>query len=501
MLNSIKKTISPVLTTPALTTGAGVFVLFIIFFWNSIGDWVSLWNTDQTYSHGILIPFLTLYLIWQKKELLINSSLKPAYSLLIALSLTLSLWLLASITDTKTIELTLLPLIFIFAFTSIIGYQSSFIIIAPLLFLLLATPIWSILTPVLQKMAVISNEAALKLTGIPTYIVGTKISIPAGNFEIEGGCSGLKYLVATLALGAFYALSNFNKLKPIFIILGLSIAFSIVLNWVRIYILILIGEYTNMQSSLMHDHDNFGWILYGVGLLPLFLLIKKITNNSPDNETSNNKISDTDTNTKKLQKYFPVLPVLLILSTALFSNYLENKTPLVLEKIPTPLAVSPWAGPIFENKWKPEYKGASIEKNLLYIGTNGKSDITLSIFYYGKQSQDMELINELNSISAPQTINSQDILKNNQFDFIENIITTSDNKLRIVFYWFHINGKNTIKPAFAKLLQAKELLSGKATSSLISVSTECNNYCDKKRIELNYFIKQHKTHIFNSLKI
>ena len=499
MLNSIKKAIAQFLSIPALTTGAGIFVIFIIFFWNSINDWVALWSEDKTYSHGVLIPFLTLYLIWQKKELLIKSSLKPAYSLLLALSLTLVLWLLASITDTKTIELTLLPLIFIFAYTSIIGYQSSFIIIAPLLFLLLATPIWSILTPVLQKMAVISNEAALTLTGIPTYIVGTKISIPAGNFEIEGGCSGLKYLVATLALGAFYALSNFNKLKPVFLIIGLSIVFSIVLNWVRIYIIILIGEYTDMQSPLMNDHDNFGWMLYGAGLVPLFLLIKKVTKNFSDNEKSIKNTSDTDT--KNIQRYFPALPILLIVITAIFSNHLESMTPHSFENIPAPQAISPWAGPIYENKWKPDYKGATIEKNLLYIGTNEKPDITLNIFYYGKQSQGSELINELNSISSPHMIKSQDILENKEFDFIENIVTTSDNKLRIVFYWFHIDDKNTIKPAFAKLLQAKELLSGEATSSLISVSTECSNQCDQKRTELNNFIKKHKTHIFNSLTI
>lgn len=499
MLTSVKKYIPPALTTPAFTTGAGVFALFIIFFWNSVADWVTLWNTDPTYSHGLLIPFLTLYLIWQNKELLINSSLKPAYSLLIPLGLTLTLWLLASITDTQTIELTLLPFIFIFAYTSIIGYRASLVIIAPLLFLVLATPIWSVLTPLLQKLAVISNEAALKLSGIPTHIVGTQISIPAGNFEIEGGCSGLKYLVATLALGAFYGLSTFNKLKPVFLILVLSIVFSIILNWVRIYIIILVGEYSNMQSPLIKDHDNFGWLLYGVSLVPFYLIIKRIMKNTASDEKGISNVSVNETiNT---QRYFPILPAALILVTASFSIYLENKTPLMLEKIPTPLAVYPWAGPILENKWKPEYKGATIEENLLYLGTDKKPDITLSIFYYGKQSQDVELINQLNSISAPQTLKSQDILKNNQFSFIENIITTSENKLRIVFYWFHINGKNTIKPAYAKLLQANELLSGKSTSSLISVSSICNTHCDEERTELDRFIKKHQTHIFKSLTI
>ncbi|MCK5335172.1 MAG: EpsI family protein, partial [Gammaproteobacteria bacterium] len=476
------------------------FTLFVVFYWSSINNLFKLWDTDPTYSHGLLVPFLSIYLIAQKNKSLTSIALKPAPLLLLPLVLTVFLWLLASITDIRVIEITLLPLIFFFAYTSIIGYKSSLVLATSLLYILFAVPIWSLLTPYLQSMAVFINELALQLNGIPTNIKNNTVSIPAGTFKIESGCAGTGYLVVTLTIGGFFSLSNFKRIKPALILLAASFILPIIFNWIRIYIIILIGHFTDMQSPLISDHNNFGWILYGISLIPLFYLAKQLVK-AEDKKQQRQLIDNQPDILKYLYpKFFILIPVILIISAPALTTYLSNSRPDTLQETPLPKAEAPWLGPIYFNDWTPKYRGASIETNRLYIGMNKAPDISLHIYYYGQQTQDSELINKLNTITDDDMIESQKIFTFENHNIIENIII-SNSKKRLVWYWYYVNNKNIVSPIIAKLFQARELISGKASSSLIALSTECDNQCNKKKLTLTDFLEKHHSQIIDSLSM
>ncbi len=498
MLNIMKKDFRISIPAPAIMTGVGLLLIFTLFYWNSIGNLAELWNSNETYSHGFLVLALIIYLLSLQNKPLSHLLLKPAPLFLIPLSLTISLWLLASITDTKTIELTLLPFIFIFAYLSIIGYKASYLLLATLIYIIVAVPIWGILIPFFQSMAVAVNEFSLRLIGISTFIKDTTVTIPAGTFEIEGGCAGIRYLVVTLALGGFFALLNFRHLKSAVILMAFSFIIPVIFNWIRIYSIILIGHFTEMESSLVDDHKGFGWVLYGFSLIPLFFIAQKImqTENKEEIPQNQNAISSNT----PYPKYFIVLPLVLMLSAPAFIYYLNNSKADILTEIETPKAESPWTGPIYTNEWHPNYKGASIEINKLYVGTKNIHDISLHIYYYGTQSQDRELINELNNITKPHMIKSKQIITLEKYSITENIIIDHNNEKRAVWYWYFVNNKNTTKPIVAKLLQSKELITGKIRSALISVSIKCQLDCINERSFLEKFLKKHDTNIFNSLK-
>jgi len=57
----------------------------------------------------------------------------------------------------------------------------------------------------------------------------------------------------------------------------MTILGALLTNWIRITALILIGEYTNMESSLMDDHNTFGWYLYVPFMIFLFWFGGKLT--------------------------------------------------------------------------------------------------------------------------------------------------------------------------------------------------------------------------------
>ena len=69
MTNLIKQHSKPLMA-------AVIFLLAYVptFMWM----WTRWWARDSYYSHGILIPFVTIYLIWQQKDELAQIPVKKA---------------------------------------------------------------------------------------------------------------------------------------------------------------------------------------------------------------------------------------------------------------------------------------------------------------------------------------------------------------------------------------------------------------------------------------
>lgn len=485
----------------ALKVAAGLFILFIIAYWNSLADLVHLWNTNETYSHGYIIPLIAAILIYRQNNRLKHVALDPSVALLIPLIGTLIIWFLAVITDTKVIELTVLPFIYVFAFMSMIGLKASRLIFAATLYLIYATPVWDLTVPLLQDIATYVNEFALRLLGLPILIEDTTVTTPAGSFEIEGGCSGVRYLIVTLALGTYYGLTHYKKVRNIIVLLAFSVLLPALSNWIRIYIIILAGHYSDMKSSLVGDHIWFGWVLYGISLIPLFYIARYIQKYDQENNESEEQEIDQAQATNNFKRNIFIMPIILIISISLFTNILKNREPKILNDINQPLAMQPWIGPIYSNGWQPHYQNASIEKHLLYLGQENQPDISLHIYYYAKQSQDSELINEFNTIADYHHIKHQQVIRFQNHDINENVLELPNGEFYLVWYWFNVNSENIAKPIFAKWYQALELLKGKATSSLIAVSIKCDNQCNNKKESIKKFLVLHGEKINESLKL
>src|SRR5690606_34589281 len=103
---------------------------------------------------------------------------------------------------------------------------------------------------------------------MPAIIDGNSIYIPFGHILIADGCSGLRYFVIALAIGYIISYLNRYNEKRLLVVLAAAAAIGLLANWIRIFILILVGYQSEMQSSLMGDHEMFGWILFGLLCLP-----------------------------------------------------------------------------------------------------------------------------------------------------------------------------------------------------------------------------------------
>lgn len=255
-----------------------LFVLLLVFLTISvliypqvISDWRTYSFDDGTYSHAYLIPFIMATLLWQQRNALIVR-FQPGYLIIMAC---VAIVLAISLTAQQiSVTRLLFPLYVIMLFCSLLKPTAGLIV--PLALLWFISPVWGSLTQPLQAIAVSITTFFMQLTSIPVYVDGNFIQIPQGVFEVAEGCSGLRYFIVSIALSTLLCHLQLRRLRNIFLISLCAIVGAILVNGVRIVLIIMIGYYSDMQSSIVHDHNMFGWFLYIPFIAALFYLAGKL---------------------------------------------------------------------------------------------------------------------------------------------------------------------------------------------------------------------------------
>ena len=254
-----------------------VSALFVLCYHEVISWWYVRCNSaDSYYSHGFLIPFVSGFLIWQKKNEL--AKINPDGSL----------WGLALIIFSVLIHI-LGTILYVFSvsgfsiFFLIIGIalfnygrQITRIILFPLVFTIFMFPLpLAFISKISFPMKILvakSGTLIVSLLGIPIHREGFHIMIPAGALLVGNPCSGLRSLISFLALGALFAyMINTSNLKK-WILFILAVPVALMSNIIRVPILILISHYWGLEAAAPESfwHDASGLFVFVLGFFLLF---------------------------------------------------------------------------------------------------------------------------------------------------------------------------------------------------------------------------------------
>ena len=204
----------------------------------------------------------------------------------------------------------------------ILLYRYHWRVIFPSAFLILIIPMWGPLVTILQNISVTAVNFMMGFTGIPTYVEDNLVSIPAGTFEIAGGCSGLRYFIVSIAISSLFVFLNMKNARNIAFFITIAIVGALITNWIRITLLIIIGDYTNMTSSLMNDHNNFGWYIFAPFMVILFIVGNYLT----DNDSTACEIKTTIAHFKINKIIILIIALgLFISSTTISKNFITDQ--------------------------------------------------------------------------------------------------------------------------------------------------------------------------------
>ncbi len=245
---------------------AGILSLY----WQSAWTMVEVWRRSDTFAHGFLVVPLALWLVWRNRRLIPWSEARPFWPALGGLAVAGFLWLLGDVASVVSAGQFAVVLMIQAAVVTLLGLRVGRALAFPLAFLLFAVPIGEFLQPWLIERTADFTVAALQVTGVPVYREGNSFMIPSGSWSVVEACSGVRYLIASLVVGTIYAHVQYASTKRRLAFIAASIAVPIVANWLRAYMIVMLGHLSGNRLAVGVDHLIYGWVFFGIVMLLLF---------------------------------------------------------------------------------------------------------------------------------------------------------------------------------------------------------------------------------------
>ncbi|MBI1398194.1 MAG: exosortase A [Betaproteobacteria bacterium] len=266
-----------------LAVGLAVAVVLAVF-WSSVSDLVHTWYVSGSYNHCFFVFPFSAWLIWKRRHLLNGRVLKPWLPGLALLGLVTVLWTAGYLAGVKSLRdlavVSVVPVLLV----TILGREFGRVMIFPLAFMFFAWPFGEIFIPTMIDWTADFTVTALRATGVPVLRQGNSFIIPTGEWSVVEECSGIRYLMASMTVGAFFAYITFRSNARRWFFLVLSVVVPLVANWLRAYFIVLLGHISQNRIATGVDHLIYGWIFFGIVMVCLFYVGSRMSDRFDDDE-------------------------------------------------------------------------------------------------------------------------------------------------------------------------------------------------------------------------
>jgi exosortase len=236
-----------------------------------IADLVTNWWQDPDYSHGFLVPVLSAYFVWQRRQCLVNG--QPHWGGLGVLLLGLAVLSLGHLGAEFFFMRVSMIVVIAGVITYIFGWHSLRRLAFPVVFLLCMIPpptiVLNLLTFPLQLLAAKASTFTLQLLQLPVYREGNVIFLPYVTLEVVEACSGIRSLMSllTLAVVLAYLTQQHTWKRTILVISAIPIA--LIANACRIWGTGILSYFYGAEAAAGFYHTFTGWLVFVVafGLL------------------------------------------------------------------------------------------------------------------------------------------------------------------------------------------------------------------------------------------
>ncbi len=254
-----------------------------------IGHMVQTWLHQEEYSHALLIPVISGYLLWQQRAQLVRLELHGSW-IGVGLVLFGALLQIAGVLATVDVVQQYGLLIAIYGLViALIGVRPAADLWAPLLLLALMIPLPQfLLSNFSSQLQLISSQIGvwfIRLFGISVFVEGNVIDLGGYKLQVAEACDGLRYLFPLMTLGFIMAyLFKVEMWKRVLLFLS-SIPVTILMNSFRIGTIGVMVEHWGQSMAEGFLHDFQGWAVFmtsaGVLLVEMMLLASIGKNRRP----------------------------------------------------------------------------------------------------------------------------------------------------------------------------------------------------------------------------
>jgi len=249
-----------------------------------LSDLVTRWHKQEEYSHGYFIPLISLWLLWRRRQAMIESRGQPSAWGLVALAAGAAMLVLGELSAIMI----LVQLAFLVFLVGLVlcygGISLTRLTLLPIAILLFAIPMpYFIESQLTWRLQLVSSQlGVLLLRGLDysVYLEGNVIDLGRYKLQVIEACSGLRYLYPLLSVGFLMAYMYPAALRWRALVLLSTVPITILTNSLRIAIVgVLVERWgTGMAEGFLHYFE--GWIIFiacQVILIVEIMLIERYT--------------------------------------------------------------------------------------------------------------------------------------------------------------------------------------------------------------------------------
>ncbi len=236
---------------------------------------------DSYYSHGFLILPISLYWIFQKRNLILSAEKKSEPAGFFILAIAAGIQIFSSVFRVYFISAFSFVFILFGMVYALYGKKVMKEIWFPIAFLFLMIPLpLLIISEITLKMKFFVSQIAtylLNLIGVKALRQGSYIYTKSAICIVGDPCSGLRSFLSFLCLGLVFAYSDRLQIwkKAVLVFAGFPLA--IISNVIRVFGMALIGEIYGMKlAEIKAVHDGAGILVFVIALVCFIAIRKKL---------------------------------------------------------------------------------------------------------------------------------------------------------------------------------------------------------------------------------
>jgi exosortase A len=427
--------------TPRLVLLAIACVAYVLLYGPTWLDMERVWRSSATYNHCYLIIPIALYFFYCSKTTAESASRSSngLWLPVLALFALQLIWLFGYAADVALLThlagvMTLQTLLWI-ALGNSNAKRHRFAIF----YLIFLVPFGEELSPLLQNITADHTVMLLQAVNIPVFRDGLYLATPVGLFEVAEACSGLRFLIAALAISVLFAYLHYNRIWKQVLFVVLMALLSVLANGVRAFMLVYIGEKTAMQYGFGADHFVYGWLFFGLVLLAGFWLGARFAD-------------PLQPLVRSTRQHFQLQPLSLKLISAAILLLLTLSYRLSLKVVVPPQTASTIKLAFATEKAYNTNWGIRFVNSLAASHRLDSAGTEYFIARYGNKQQNGELVNWQNMLFDKQLWQVQQRTVQPQFAVLQ--LKNLFNEYRTVLYWYQIDEHRTASTIKSKVLQA-----------------------------------------------
>lgn len=238
-------------------------------FWPAIEQMAGIWSRSGTFAHGWVVLPIVAWVVWQRRPWHGSAPVPTALALPAVAGFAL-LWVAGGVTSSAAALHLAAIGILACGLWCVLGTHLARELAFPIGFLFFAVPMGEFVVPPLMEFTAKFTVFAVRASGIPVYQEGLHFVLPNGNWSVVEACSGVRYLIASFMVGTLFAYLTYSNLRKRAIFCAFAIALPIVANWLRAYIIVMIGYLSGNRLAVGVDHLIYGWVFFGIVILAMF---------------------------------------------------------------------------------------------------------------------------------------------------------------------------------------------------------------------------------------